>query len=447
MIESLHEFSAFMDPTVMKELLQQRLPECKAGAWKLDECRIQHPRYKTYLRPESRGKAFLSLAYHLTGKNQSTGQAESKILYAQAYLGKRSAFEFQKALAEAGAVRKKLILHIPELGLVAWTFPHDPALIWLPTLTEPMADPDYFSSLWQLAQTANAKTPVSISVDVVNYRPRLRCTLRYLLHDSAGRQSAVYGKTYVDQRGAEIYRRLTTLRQQSLVSVRSFVIARPLAYDAALHVLWQDGVTGKPLLEPMITGNPSGLIKAIAEGLAHLHRSQFPDLDNLTPDYLLAEANKKSAKLLSAFPQFSQLITGIIARLGQHRPHPDMTPGCLIHGDFHVQQLLLLHTGRIALFDFDELALGDPLHDVANFCADLYNQHFNRQQVQSITVQLADAYSAASGTKTDFARFDWHLRLQLLTRAYRAYIQQKPDLEQQVHGLLEAAEYGYFVDR
>ena len=44
----------------------------------------------------------------------------------------------------------------------------------------------------------------------------------------------------------------------------------------------------------------------------------------------------------------------------------------LIHGDFHIQQLLLLDDKRIALFDFDELAIANPLLDVANFCADLY---------------------------------------------------------------------------
>ena len=47
-------------------------------------------------------------------------------------------------------------------------------------------------------------------------------------------------------------------------------------------------------------------------------------------------------------------------------------PTALAHNDFHDDQMLLSpDTGRLALVDFEETALGDPLLDVGNFLGHL----------------------------------------------------------------------------
>lgn len=446
MIEPMHEFATFMDAAKMKVLFQENLPECINGAWVLSECSIQHPRYKTYLRPESRGKSFLSLAYHLSVKNTLTDGLESKILYAQAYRGNRSHSEFLKAQAAANTINQKSIVHIPDLGMVGWTFPYDPVLTGLPQLIDPLNSLNYFSRSGIYVPQTKPGELSKVTISVINYRPEIRCTLRYLLHNKSGPESVIYAKTYEDERSREIYQRIKTLWLRSLHACESFIIARPLAYDEALHTIWQEGMAGEPLLKSITIDSEYSLTKTIAKGLADLHQLQFPELEVITPDGQLSEAKKKSAKLIVAFPQFKNNLTCLIETLETHKPGSEAAPITLIHGDFHLQQLLLLETGRIALFDFDELALGDPMQDLANFSADLYNQDFDRQQIRGLIFNFVNAYRSATETRMNTERFDWHLRLQLLTRAYRAYIQQKPNLEQLVTQFLVAAEFGY-VDK
>jgi aminoglycoside phosphotransferase (APT) family kinase protein len=174
-----------------------------------------------------------------------------------------------------------------------------------------------------------------------------------------------------------------------------------------------------------------------------LHQHSFPELEIITADSQLTEIKKKSAKLIATFGEFKEALDGLTSRLERTIPDRSATSITLIHGDFHLDQLLLLDSGRLALFDFDELALGDPLQDLANFCADLYNHDFDIDQIQRLISDLFNAYQSASTGEYKVTDFDWHLCVQLLTRAYRAYIQQKPDLEQKIAYFIALAKLGY----
>ncbi len=421
----------------MGELFQQHLPDCKDGIWRLDECSIQHPRYKTYLNPKSAEKSYLALAYHLHGQNILKKQPESRILYAQAYLGRRSHVEFSKNQLDLDDDCLDSLIHIPDLGLIAWTFPCDPVLRWLPTLIEPASCIEYFSDLG----IYKPDKVLAIIPTVINYRPKIRCTIRYSLQLRSKQEAVIYAKSYAHAYSHAIYLHINSLWQDSLNNSNSFFIAQPLCHDSTLNTVWQQGVTGQPLLNYLTVGNQPNLISSIAKGLVALHQQRLTGLQTITVDALLAEAKKKSVKLSAAFPSYETKLNRLITYLEVNQPNRKNKPLTLIHGDFHIQQLLLLETGRIALFDFDELALGDPLQDLANFCADLYNQNLDDRKTHSLITDLVNAYGLEAELNTK--HFDWHLRLQLLTRAYRAYIQQKPNLEQVLKQFLDAARSGY----
>ncbi len=440
----MRAFADFMDPLLVRRALQQRLPDCLSGEWSIVDCRIFHPRYKTYQSPQSREKSFLSLAYHLRLEKRGNRRTESRILFAEVFLGRRSGEVYETEKHGAERERSRSILHFPDLGMVGYLFPGDPALVQLPELTDPAFLGRYFANKEWAEGTPNAPAVDSVHVEIVNYRPRLRCTNRYRIERSAQRQ-LIFGKSYCDDKGSEVYRRMQSLRQQAGNGCRTFFVPKPLAYDGSLRTLWSRGLAGRPLLDCLADTDPEPLLAAVACRLAGLHRVSLPGLPLLTAHAQLGEAQKKARKLQRAFPHAEASIARILRSLaGEYRSLADCN-SFLLHGDFHVRQLQVLPDSRIALFDYDELALGDPLHDLTNFCVDLYNQGLDRDRVGQWVLFLLDRYQSEAGCRFPAQQINRHWRMQCLTRAYRAYIQQKPDLAAVVDRFLGLAETGIAV--
>ena len=443
MIDASQEFAVFMDTAKMKVLFQQELPDCLSGSWRLTDCQIQHPRYKTYLNPKSRNKSFLALAYHLKGINEQTHQADDRILYVKAFLGLRSHVEYLMACAdETRSTQQNAVLHVDKLGMVGWFFPCDPALPWLSVVLDKEFIRNYFTELL-LPQQHVPCFIKNIALSIINYRPEIRCTYRYELKRLSGVTKILYGKTFADEQGAEIHRRIAHLYQHTKNNPESFAMPRLIAYDYNLHTLWMEGLQGKPLVDIINAQNADQLMASIARHLVDFHSTGISGLDVISEDEQLVEIRKKSAKVQKACPRFTKRIEDILVNLNKQKPDIPLNYMRLIHGDFHIQQLLLLDDKRIALFDFDELAIANPLLDVANFCADLYTLNLGQHFTEKLINRLFTAYKSLAEYAICDAHFDWHLRLQLLTRAYRAYIQQKPDLEQVIDQFLVAAKTGY----
>jgi Phosphotransferase enzyme family len=442
MTDISQEFSDFMDPDKMMEVFQQHLPECQSGVLRLTKIAIQHPRFKTYLNPKSREKSSLALAYHLSGFNEQANKSENRILYAKVYLGERSILAFQEACSETASDRKEII-HLSEYGLVAWFFPNDPALPWLVKILNVDFIKQYFVSM--LFSEWNAPVPVvnNIQIKIINYRPEIRCTCRYEVLRLSKRKQYFYSKTFADKNGSEILSRMVTLYQRSIANPASFTIAQPLGYDESIQTLWMEGLVGHAFADLIKESKAEQLISHLAGCLADFHHADIPNLTVIKEDFLLEEIKKKSAKLKQAFPAYNVRIEKLLMNLEQQRPELPFVKNTLIHGDFHIQQLILLDDNRIALFDFDELAQGNPLIDIANFCADLFNLNFDYGLAAQLTTSFFSAYQKINDVELNHNHFEWHLRIQLMTRAYRAYIQQKPGLDSLLNRLLEVAEYGY----
>jgi hypothetical protein len=436
-------FAMFMDRPKMLAIFQQELPDCLSGGWQLTGCQIQHPRYKTYLNPGSRNKSFLAVAYHLKGVIQPTQKAQDRIVYVKAYLSGRSLAEYEKACAELQDNPQHLPTHIEKYGMVTWLFPYDPAFPGLSKVMNSDGMRTYFTDTLFAGNADFAFGIKDIAVQIINYRPEIRCTYRYALDINSGAKQILYGKSFADEKGAEIYRRITTLYKRGKHKSDCFALPAPIAYDESLNTLWMEALKGNPLIENINQSNADELMTQVARYLADFHKAELSGLEAINEDDLLAEIQKKSAKLQNAFPALAARFESVVLHLAQQEENLPHIPHRLIHGDFHIQQLLQLSDNRIALFDFDELALANPLVDVANFCADLYNLDFETDLRAAIINSLYKGYKSFSDYDLTDAYFDWHLRIQLLTRAYRAFIQQKPDLERLVSQLLVAAELGY----
>ena len=109
-----------------------------------------------------------------------------------------------------------------------------------------------------------------------------------------------------------------------------------------------------------------------------------------------------------------------------------------MYWDFHVNQLLA-QDGKVAFFDFDELAEGDPLQDLANFIVDLHFRDMSPFLVQRMAKSLYESYRSHVKWEVPIGRVRWHATIQFINKAYRSYIQQWPDVECAIKGIIHMA--------
>ena len=420
----MKEFSVFTDANKMKSVFEQYLPGFYRNSANIAELSIPHVWYKTYRKEVS--KSFITALYKL--KITNGGQNFEQMLYAKAFLQNRSQSEFRSHINAYLTAPKfgSAFSHIPKFDMVIWSFPNDPALPWLSEIVEPEKVKKHFPL------SAEALEKISdVKIEVANYRPELRCATKYEIQAEHFSQT-LFAKTFADESGAEIFVRMKMLSEES--HAEGFKIALPLAYNNALHTIWQEGLKGLPIIETINKFNAQSIIEKIGSGLAALHRSKISCPNKITIEDHLVELRKKTDKLIREFPSLQPQLETALRDL--ERDQPTQNSLQIIHGDFHINQLMLSDE-RIVLFDFDEFAMGDPLQDIANFIADLYAQNFDNAFITAISSAFIKAYQKQINWHISPHRLDWHLRVQLLTRAYRSYWQRKPDVENSIRFYLD----------
>ncbi len=423
----MNQFAKFTDSTTVTNILQQQLPWLH-GNVQIADCRILHLHYKTYLKKESRRKDFLAATYELQLRNRVTGKQSAQTIFAKMFLSNVSREVFNRAARQPLVPTEfgPSVMRVDEPEMVVWAFPNDPVLHRLPQVIDPAKVKNHLPYSSFPAGFA-AKEISSVNVEIINYRPEIRCTARYRL-SNGNTTMAIFGKSFAENRGAEIFQRLEHLWKLSQQSSGEFLMPRPLAYNAETETIWQEELAGQSLAEFINDDNFGRLIAEAAKRLAFVHRSQSPTSVRFTPEDHLQEVRKKAAKLSQAFPAANAPLMKTIGLLEQRPMTLPSADERVIHGDFHLRQLMVRH-GEVALFDFDEFAIGDPAQDLANFIADLHSQSFDKKLAGAVASTLIDAYGWHADWQLNADRFNWHLAIQFVTRAYRAYLQQKPNLE------------------
>lgn len=443
----MHDLTRFADPSVMRALLTERLPLLSPDSGAITNCRVQHARYSPKKQPEN---ASLAACYHLGIRDRDSQRERRVILYCKAFRGGRSQKEID-ALAQSNAGAQALYsmpLHFRDLDMLLWVFPEDPAIPHLPEVSDPervMAHLPYSSLPKGLEGAEDIR---SVKVEVVNYRPELRCTTRYDLSWGAADLSqhfTIFGKTFRSGEGRDVYARSEYLWNRYSGVDEKVLFSQPLGYTPEVQTLWQLGVEGTPLCSVIEEDNCDSYLRTVAKGLAMVHNSDLAGLPIWTLDEHLAEADKKIEKLRKAVPSLVDKL-GLLAQL-VHRdaPNPFDIPLRPMYWDFHVNQLLA-QDGKVAFFDFDELVVGDPLQDIANFIVDLQFRDVSQFLARRMAKSLYDSYRSQVKWEVPIDRVRWHARIQFINKAYRVYIQQSPDVKETVQGIIHMAAQETMLD-
>lgn len=361
--------------------------------------------------------------------DQSVGARDGQVWLLQFYPAGESAGAHASAAALAADPAR--VRHLPGWDAVAWRFPEDPGLPRLPSLV------DVASLSRRLAAVTDVAAPVSAAWRLLSYLPGERCTLRIESGDTA-----VVAKLS-DPATAAASHALST-RLWSLPG-RRFILPRPLALEAQEGVRWEAFVPGHQIESGFAAGDLGSLARRVAPALTALHAAPGAGLPAKGREQLLSRLRSKvlpriMGAVASAVPEAEALIAEL--EVAAQALPPEAADG-LIHGDFHVANLLA-DGGRIIFLDLDSAGRGSPARDLAHFGGRLLLMALVRGErlgdAAGAARELVDAYLACGGRAGSEREFAWYMAALLLAAQARTCIRHlAPGLQRLVPALLGIA--------
>lgn len=412
------ELAQFADRRRAWALLEPLLPRLLGFAGTIDALEISNTRFKSFLKPSSKHKFCFAAVYRIELRSEQGLPGGEAWIYLKAFVAGRSAAEYERHLS-VGDPRPILL---PELDALAWRFPHTPGL---PQLADFFSADELNSMVADRDGREGEHHHATTSVEVVNFRPEQRCTLRVETLTAKG-PVAWFVKTYADDTGRETFGRMSRLRRLAERHAIGLGIPRPVCYDERTRSLWLEEVRAEPLESRLIGERWQGHMWAVGRALARLHRHAEAGTTEWTPALLLGELAHKAARLVAVYPLLRQILPTLIEQLTNAAPCLAALPMVAIHGDFHIGQLLALDQD-VVFCDLDELASGNPAQDLANFSVDLWLRGYARERVDAVERVILMAYCDEAGCDIDRAQFHWNAVIALANRAYRVYLQQPCD--------------------
>jgi hypothetical protein len=390
--------------------------------WQVARCAIE----KIYYRPAKNCGVLYRLAFR-----QASGAEAEEWFFGRMVLSNRLEERFNKAMAAAAPIRPPhdFLCRVPPVGLwrdfnmILWMFPQDPKMTTLPAVADPaFMRQQVEANLQVLNGLGNAAAAESKVVDIrwkrVKYMPGKRCVLRYhvSLADSSGDSQEVtfYSKTYPDARSRGHFEILRSVCEQVQAQAASVNIPRPLLDLNGVNTFWQDDWKGKALIDAMEDFDAEDLFPRIAGMLAAFHRSR---LNGLRPgpglDEVLQTAAKDGGQLTDRIPELQPRIEMMLERLTAAKAAlaRQTIPVVPIHGAIRLEQMLA--RGReLALVDFDDVALGDPLYDVAELIASLQylelSRGLPRRRLDKAAELFCSRYAEIARWPFDHSRLAWY---------------------------------------
>jgi thiamine kinase-like enzyme len=363
----------------MRELFDQHLHASGvAHEWRVTSCKIE----RIYFKPAKR----CWVLYRLTLSNREGEQAQ-EWLFGKISRDSSGLFRHPDSALKKDGADPRCLEVLPavsfweKLGMELWVFPYESVLTALPEVVGGkffMPQLEANLSALDIAGSAAGWRCKRFRFDRIKYTPEKRCVLRFHVGLENSRDEShdltFYSKTYNDSLSGRYFNILRSAREQILAQSAAVHMPKPLAHFENTRTTWYEDWGGAALFDKYSELESRGLVPNIAHTLAALHRCRIsglrrgPDLEDVF-HHSSADARHVSHLL----PGFRDRIGKILASLERRKNHLQKqdAPSVPVHGAFRLEQILIKEN-KLALVDFDALALGDPLADVAEFIASLH---------------------------------------------------------------------------
>jgi Phosphotransferase enzyme family len=260
-------------------------------------------------------------------------------------------------------------------------------------------------------------------IELVSYRRRQRCVLRYTVADAEGGQrlvaygkvSAVGSETPKDVLVGELHRRIVEGGTGRSLSVPRSLGWRPELQLSLLEALPGEALIGPALRARLLGDPPPGappleeMVAACGHAAAVLHGSGIALGPTRTIDDELAGLQRDMAIVRPFVRDSGDRAQAWYEQVAALAEQSEPLPPCLSHGDFKYEQLLF-DGARSALVDFDALCQAEPALDLGKFLAHL---RVDAPLGEELAEQFLRAYVSAAGDQLEDER-----RLRLRTALY-----------------------------
>ena len=326
----------------------------------------------------------------------------------------------------------------PRHRIALMRFPFD---LEMPTLGM-AGDPEQAGEL--LVQTVRASRRSRFveqwgSWEPIRYKPERRCVMRGVYRrPRRNAEKNFYARFYACGEGVRTqeWHRYFSNMESSKVRV-----PRCLGHSARRRVLLLHGESGEPLQRFFWAPQTVLLdaIKAAAAALAHWHTLAPPP--GAPPRASGVEDIRRARLAIESLAGGSTSASELADELDATLP-PARAERTLIHGDFYYDQILL-HRGVTKFLDLDELGVGDPVEDIANFCGHVKllvaQGDLNGSRGNWLCGEFLEAYQVAAGQSIPVESFRWHLGTCLFKLAVLPFRKFVPDWPSRVQAVLDLA--------
>ena len=235
---------------------------------------------------------------------------------------------------------------------LVWAFPYDPTLRDLP------------DAAWGPAVRRLQSGTSAVAVQPMRYRPRRRAVFRYrtLARGPERRWQTRFGKVMPSakvRRAGDVAPALREARGDL-----RFGVAQP----AGRQLVFTDELAGRSLRELLVQGGSLPSPERVASVPARLDRALAHAAPVLGHRPAPIEIAEPAGRLVtSLLPDLEGEVSRIVDAVGA----AEAAPVSIVHGDLYEAQMLVGSRWSLGLIDLDDLSLGDPAMDAANFCAHL----------------------------------------------------------------------------
>jgi hypothetical protein len=374
------------DPARVPAVLEGRLPWLDGGL-RIDACRVIHARLRTSPADRRHRRPFLLVAWELSVCDARGEPRGRRIVHARVY-------------GDGRGDRTEL-----------WSFPDDPRLPHLAEAVDPSRVRRHLP-YDHLPAGFGAGELTDVGVEVVRYKPEVRCTTRYELRSAAG-TFVLYGKTFKHGVAGEMARRVEGVSTALAGDPEGFVVPRPMGFSERARTIWQAELRGSRVAGLLAAGARPDLAAAAGRALARFHRVTLAGLRRVTPAERLAAVTANAAELGRAHPALAGRLAAVCATAQRDLERLGPAREALVHADFLPKQLIAAGGGRLGVFDFDGFVVGDPLQDVTCFVLD------EARTLPPATARaFLRAYRAHAGCEVADERLRWNARVQALDAAF-----------------------------